>query len=91
MDSTAMKSKTVKYLLATGVMLAAASWTTVASARAACPKWMCGSNSPVVEGAAIEGRAFHELSEAGAARHGRQSGRSLTQTVRIQLIPGGTP
>ena len=63
-----MKSKTVKYLLATGVMLAAASWTTVASARAACPKWMCGSNSPVLEGAAIEGRAFRRPQSIDGAR-----------------------
>ena len=58
--------KAVKYLVA-GMTLAMASSPVLAGPAGDCPKWACGSNSPVVEGALIEGRAFHELSVAGDA------------------------
>ena len=64
MDST---GKTVRYLLAAGVVLTLASWASVASAVVGCSRWGCGTTSPVVESATIEGRGFHELNMAGDA------------------------
>ena len=47
--------KAVKYLVAAGMTLAMASSPVLAGPAGDCPKWACGSNSPVVEGALIEG------------------------------------
>jgi hypothetical protein len=49
------------------VVLTLASWASVASAVVGCSRWGCGTNSPVVESATIEGRGFQELNMAGAA------------------------
>jgi hypothetical protein len=53
---------TVKYLVAAGMMLAMASSPVLAGPAGDCPKSACGSNSPVVEGASIEGRGVRENS-----------------------------
>jgi len=59
--------KTMNWVLAAGMMVALMSMPAVASAGKGCDPDFCGHNSPVVDGAAIEGQAFHELSVAGEA------------------------
>ena len=57
---------TMSWVLATGMVVALVSMPAVVSAKGGkCDPSICSTNSPVVDGAEIEGQAFHELSVAG--------------------------
>ena len=47
-----------------------------------CPRWVCGSNSPVIDGAAIDGHPCHELPLASAVS---AAGFQVTEVRRLSL------